>query len=257
MPKVLITGAAGTVGGFLCEGLPEYGWEVRGFDLQSGDGDWVVGSIQDPEALDTAFAGVDAVVHLAGSSHEAPFETISNANLDGTYQVFEAARRAGVRRLVYASSNHAVGFTERSGLLTTEVPPRPDTYYGVSKVFGEAMCSLYADKAGFQAVAIRIGTCFRKPKTARMLALWLSPADACRLFHAALTAPDVHYEVVYGVSDNTRGWLDLEPARRLGYKPQDDAEIFAGEFPELTDADPEYGHVGGAWTRFGFGVQGG
>jgi uronate dehydrogenase len=256
VPKVLITGAAGGVGTFLCAGLPQHGWEIRGFDLQPGEGDWVVGSIQDPAALDTAFAGVDAVIHLAGSSLEAPFETILNANLDGTYQVLEAARRAGVRRVVYASSNHAIGFTSRSATLTTDVPPRPDTYYGVSKVFGEALCSLYADKAGMQAVAIRIGTCFAKPRNARMLGLWLSPGDAVRLFHAALTAPDVHYEVVYGVSDNTRGWFDLEPARRLGYKPQDDSEIYAEGLPLPAETDPEHRYAGGAWTSFEFGVQG-
>ncbi len=256
MPKVLITGAAGVVGTFLREGLPEQGWEVRCLDLVPGEGDWITGDIQDPRTLDAACAGMDAVIHLAGSSLEAPFETILNANLDGTYQVLEAVRRAGIRRFVYASSNHAIGFTERAQPLTTDVRPRPDTYYGVSKVFGEAMCSLYADKAGLEAVAIRIGTCFPKPKTARMLGLWLSPGDAVRLFHAALTAPDVHYELVYGVSDNTRGWFDLEPARRLGYKPQDDAEVFAAEFDPLEETDPEHTHAGGAWTTFDFGVQG-
>ncbi|MFC4909404.1 NAD-dependent epimerase/dehydratase family protein [Actinomadura gamaensis] len=251
MPKALITGAAGGVGRILRAGLPALGWELRGFDVAPGEGDWVVGDVRDPAALDTACAGVDAVVHLAARSIEAPFPDVLSVNMDGTYQVFEAARRAGVRRVVFASSNHAVGATPRSGLLPVDAVPRPDGYYGLSKVFGEGLCSLYADKEGMQVVAIRIGSCFERPTSVRMLATWLSPGDANRLFHAALTAP-VHYEVVYGISANTRGWWDLEPARKLGYEPQDDAEVFAAEviaeYGEFPPDHPENSRPGGAWT---------
>src|ERR1700737_3972700 len=133
MARVLITGAAGGVGRFLRAGLPAFGWELRGFDLVAGEGeaadDWVVGDLRDSGALDRALDGADAVVHLAAISGEAPFEEILAANIDGTYRLFEAARRSSVKRVVYASSNHAVGFTPRTALLGVDTRPRPDTYY--------------------------------------------------------------------------------------------------------------------------------
>lgn len=256
MAKVLITGAAGGIGRFLRAGLPALGWALRGFDLVAGEGeaadDWVVGDLGDSAALERALDGVEAVVHLAAISSEAPFAEILAANIDGTYRLFEAARRCGVRRVVYASSNHAVGFTPRTALLGVGTRPRPDTYYGLSKVFGEGICSLYADKYGFEVAAIRIGSCFERPRTVRMLETWLSPGDAVRLFHACLTAPRLRYEVLYGISANTRGWWDLGPARRLGYQPQDDSEAFAdavlSERGPLDPGDPEHRFVGGAWT---------
>lgn len=251
MPTVLITGAAGGVGRFLGAGLPALGWQIRGFDLVASE-DVLVGDIRDPAALDAALEGVDAVIHLAGISVEAPFADILAANIEGTYHLLEAVRRSPVRRLIYASSNHAVGFTARTTLLPVETRPRPDTYYGLSKVFGEGICSLYADKYGLEIAAIRIGSCFEQPRSVRMLDTWLSPDDAVRLFHACLTVPDLSFEVVYGISDNTRGWWDLAPARRLGYEPKDDSEAFAqgvlAEHGPLQPDDPEHGYVGGAWT---------
>jgi uronate dehydrogenase len=263
MPKVLMTGAAGMMGRFLRAGLPGLGWQVRAFDTQDRDDidahEWIVGDIRDPAALDAAFDGVDAVVHLAGLSLEAPFADIMSANIDGTYQVFEAARRAGVKRFVYPSSNHAVGCTPRSGELRVDTRIRPDTYYGASKAFGEALGSLYADRAGMEVAVIRVGNCFPKPRTVRMLAHWLSPGDAVRLVHACLTAPGLHYEIVYGVSANTRRWFDLEPARKLGYEPQDDAEVFADEliakFGSPAPDSPDETTPGGNWTRLPLGSR--
>jgi len=258
MARVLITGAAGTVGGFLRRGLPAAGWELRLLDIAKiGDpapaDEVIIGDIHDADVLTAAVQGVDAVVHLAGIAGEADFDQICRVNIDGTYRVFEACRRAGPRRIVYASSNHAVGFTQRSALLPVDVPLRPDTYYGVSKVFGEALAALYADKYGMEIACLRIGSCFERPRNVRMLSTWLSPGDVARLVDACLTAPGLGFATVYGTSANTRGWWDLEPARALGYQPLDDAEVFAGEIliacGELSEDDPDYRYVGGPFTE--------
>ncbi|TQF06707.1 NAD(P)-dependent oxidoreductase [Kitasatospora acidiphila] len=257
---VLLTGAAGGVGTFLRALLPGYGYQLRCFDRLPvpGEPGAITADLRDPQALATAMDGVDAVVHLAGIAQEAPFPEILAANIDGSYRLYEAARAAGVRRIVFASSNHAVGFTERpadGGLLPVETPQRPDTYYGLSKCFGENLASLYADRHGIETVSLRIGSCLAVPRTVRMLATWLSPADCARLVHASLSAPVAGHTVVYGISANTRAWWDLAPARALGYRPLDNAEEFAAELlarlGELPPDDPEYRVVGGSFTRLG------
>ncbi|WP_377268887.1 NAD-dependent epimerase/dehydratase family protein [Peterkaempfera sp. SMS 1(5)a] len=254
---VLLTGAAGIVGTFLRQSLPEYGYTLRLLDAAPIEDapEAITADIRDTEALERALDGVDAVIHLAGISVEAPFEQILGANIEGSYRLYDAARRAGVRRIVYASSNHAVGYTGRpadGSAVTTDVPLRPDTYYGLSKCFGESLASLYADRHGMETVSIRIGSCFARPLTVRMLSTWLSPADCARLMHACLTAPDVHHTVVHGTSANTRGWMDLSGARKLGYEPQDDSEPYAADLlaqhGELSPEDPEYRLLGGAFT---------
>jgi uronate dehydrogenase len=256
---VLLTGAAGGVGGFLRASLPGYGYRLRCTDLVPvpGEPEALTVDLRDPDAVREAVRGVDAVVHLGGLSLEDTFDRILDANIRGAYHLYEAVRLEGVRRVVFASSNHTVGFVPRpeqpGDPLPVETPLRPDTYYGLSKCFGESLASLYADKYGVETVSIRIGSCFAAPRDARMLATWLSPADAARLVHAALTAPDVHHSVVYGISANTRGWWDLAPARALGYQPEDDAEAYAeqvlAEHGELVPGSPEHRFLGGAFTR--------
>ena len=256
--RVLVTGAGGIIGRTACPGLAARGWRVRGLDIRPLDDlegladPPIVADIRDGAAMEQAMAGMDGVVHLAGISGEAPFADLLDVNIDGTYQVFDAARRAGVRRLVFASSNHAVGFTPRTQLATVDTPPRPDTLYGVSKVFGEALGRLYTDRYGLEVVCIRIGTWQDRPELPRHLSTWLSPADGVRLLHAALTAPDVDYTVVYGISANTRAWWDLAPARALGYLSVDDAEDYAEEIlvehGELDPADPEFARLGGRFA---------
>ena len=257
---VLLTGAAGGVGGFLRASLPGYGYQLRLTDLVPvpGEPDALRVDLADQAAVRAAVRGVDAVVHLGGLSTENSFENILDANIRGSYHLYEAARLEGVRRVVFASSNHAVGFVPRPEQpgpdpLPVDVPSRPDTYYGLSKCFGESLASLYADRYGVQTVSIRIGSCYERPGDARMLSTWLSPADAGRLVHAALSAPRVHHSVVYGISGNTRGWWDLAPARALGYEPQDDSEAYAAEViaahGELVPGTPEYRFLGGAFTR--------
>ena len=256
--RVLVTGAAGQIGRIACAGLAARGWKVRGLDKVPLDGvdgladPPVVADITDADAVRRATTGVDAIVHLAGMSTEAPFEEILSANIEGTFQVFDAARRAGVARVVYASSNHAVGYVPRSALVTADVPPRPDTYYGVSKVFGEALGRLMVDRYGLEVICLRIGSWKQYPTSVRELSTWISPADGVRLLAAALTAPGVGFAVVYGISANTRAWWDLAPARALGYLSVDDAEEYADRIPgagaEPDRSDPEWARVGGPFA---------
>lgn len=257
---VLLTGAAGRIGSMLRERLPSLGWSLRQLDLVPTDGA-ITGDVSDPAVLDDAMAGMDAVVHLAGQATEAPWPTVQRNNLDGLYQLFEAARRHGVPRVVFASSNHAVGFTPRGdGELPGDLPPRPDTLYGVSKAFGEALGRYYADRYGMQVACLRIGTCDWEPPDTRALATWLSPDDCARLVDAALRAPDLDFALVWGVSANTRRWWSLDEGRRIGYEPRDDAEVFASRFAsrfvDATEpADPSDRLVGGGYTTAGFGID--
>ncbi|MFE1764440.1 NAD-dependent epimerase/dehydratase family protein [Streptomyces angustmyceticus] len=254
---VLLTGAAGGLGTLMRELLPPYGYRLRLFDRRpvEGEPDAVTAELADTRALRAAVRGADAVIHLAGISLEAGFEEIVRANIEGVHHLYEAAREAGVRRVVFASSNHAVGFTPRpadgSGAIPVGAPRRPDTYYGLSKGFGEDLASLYWDRHGIETVSVRIGSCLPEPASVRMLSIWLSPADCARLLHAALTAPDVGHTVVYGSSANTRLWWDLSSARALGYDPQDDSEPYAEALlaaqGALDPADPGHAHLGGTF----------
>jgi uronate dehydrogenase len=231
---VLITGAGGTVGSMLVEGLRgTFAGTLRLLDLnpiQAGPGEEViVGDITDLAVMRQAIAGCDACVHLAAIPTEAPFEEILHTNIQGTWAVFEAARLEGCRRVVFASSNHATGYYSINDRIGPEDAARPDSYYGVSKLFGESLGSLYHDKFGMSVACLRIGSALPRPLDERHLSTWLSPRDLTRLVIACLTSPQLAFAIVYGASANRRGWWDLEPGRRLGYEPQDDAETFAGD----------------------------
>ncbi|UXY26815.1 NAD-dependent epimerase/dehydratase family protein [Streptomyces sp. HUAS TT20] len=256
---VLLTGAAGGLGTLMRTLLPEYGYELRLFDARpiEGEPDAITADLSDTAALREAVRGVDAVLHLAGISLEAPFEKILKSNIEGTYNLYEAARQEGVPRIVFASSNHAVGFTPAprgtDPLIPVDTPRRPDTFYGLSKAFGEDLAQFYWDKYGLETVSVRIGSCFPEPTSVRMLSVWMSPADGARLFHAALTAEDVGHTVVYGSSANTRLWWDLTTARALGYTPRDDSEPYAekliAEHGELDPENPAHSHLGGHFVN--------
>ncbi|MEU0951878.1 NAD(P)-dependent oxidoreductase [Streptomyces niveus] len=257
---VLLTGAAGGLGTLMRGLLPAYGYELRLFDATpiEGEPDAITADLGDKHALREAVQGVDAVIHLAGISLEASFDKILRANIEGTYNLYEAAREEGDVRMVFASSNHAVGFTPRprgtypldsQALIPIGTPRRPDTFYGLSKCFGEDLAQLYWDQHGLETVSVRIGSCFMEPTSVRMLSVWMSPGDGARLFHAALTAEDVGHTVVYGSSANTRLWWDLSTARALGYEPRDDSEQYAdklvAEQGELDPGNPDHAHLGG------------
>ncbi|WP_225836340.1 NAD(P)-dependent oxidoreductase [Streptomyces sp. NK08204] len=256
---VLLTGAAGRLGTQMRSLLPEYGYTLRLFDVRpvGGEPDAITADLADTGALREAVRGVDAILHLAGISLEAPFEKILKSNIEGTYHLYEAARREGVPRIVFASSNHAVGFTPapRPGepLIPVDTPRRPDTFYGLSKSFGEDLAQLYWDRHGLETVSVRIGACFPEPNSVRNLSVWMSPADGARLFHAALTAEGVGHTVVHGSSANTRLWWDLSGARALGYDPQDDSEPYAekliAEQGDLDPTDPAHIHLGGRFVN--------
>ncbi|MGH3415886.1 MAG: NAD-dependent epimerase/dehydratase family protein [Actinocrinis sp.] len=258
MSTILITGAAGGIGTLMRPRLARPGRTLRLLDLrpiEAGPGEEAVcASVTDLDAMTEACRGADAVIHLGGRSLEAPWERILEANIDGAYKTFEAARRAGVPRVVFASSNHAVGFHTPDGYpLSEEVPTRPDTYYGVSKVAGEALGSLYHDRYGLDVISVRILTCFPEPPDGRALSTWFSPDDCARLFEACLAVRNPGYRVVYGVSANTRGgWVSMKGAEALGYRSEDDAEVFAekvtAEHGELAAHDPILRRLGGAWT---------
>jgi uronate dehydrogenase len=235
VPVVVMTGAAGMVGGMLRERLARPGRLLRLVDiapLTAGPGEEAIqASVTDLAAMTRTCTGADAVIHLGGVPGEAPWAQITEINITGTYVVFEAARRTGTGRVIYASSNHAVGFTPRERFPVPDYAfPAPDTYYGVSKVTGEALASLYHDRYGLDTICLRILTCAPRPANVRALSTWLSPDDAGRLFEACLTTASPGFRVAFGVSANTRGgWVSLAEARALGYEPRDDAEAYAAE----------------------------
>ncbi|MDT0344808.1 NAD-dependent epimerase/dehydratase family protein [Streptomyces litchfieldiae] len=256
---VLLTGAAGGVGTLMRDLLPPRGYDLRLLDVVPVEGEpgAIIADLGDREALRAAVRGTDAILHLAGISLESSFEKILRANIEGTYNLYEAARAEGVRRVVFASSNHAVGYTPwpepGAAPVPIDTPHRPDTFYGLSKCFGEDLAQLYWDKYGIETVSVRIGSCFPEPTSVRMLSVWLSPSDGARLFDAALSAEGVGHTVVYGSSANTRQVWDLSSARSIGYEPRDDSEPFAAkliaEQGELDPATrPDHAHLGGAFV---------
>jgi uronate dehydrogenase len=238
----------------LVVGLADRGHDVVGLDLvpppEGDDRPWHLVDCTDPDAVRAVFAEehLDAVVHLAGDPGETSLTDALTSHAVTTAALLDAAVAHDVRRIVYASSNHAVGHTPRTDRLGVDTRPRPDTFYGVGKVAAEALLSLYADRYGIDAVACRIGSCLQEPTSARHLSTWLSHDDCIRMVEACLTAPAPGFAVIYGISANTRAWWDLEPGRALGYQPLDDAEEFADRIPVAASDAVEAAHVGGPFT---------
>ena len=253
MKTVLITGATGDVGTHLSRELAGK-YKLRLSDrrpLKAPKGQtFVKADVSRMADAVRITKGVDAVVHLGGYSVEGPWESILQANIIGCYNVFEAARRNGVKRIVFPTSNHAVGFYRRDQTIDHRVYPKPDSRYGVSKVFGEALGSLYADKYGMEMYMIRIGNVGPAPIDKRRLSIWISPRDIAQLVSIGIDHPDINFEIVYGISGNKRAWYDNSNAFRLGYQPQDDSEGYAQEVlareKPATDAIAE-AHQGGVF----------
>ncbi len=233
MKTILITGAAGGVGTWLRRELAGK-YKLRLSDIRPLKqlAKWETFMRADVAKLSDMLRitkGVDAIVHLGGFSVEGPWEVIHKANIVGCYNAYEAARRNGVKRFLFATSNHAVGFYPRTQTVDHRVTIKPDSRYGVSKVFGEALGSLYSDKYGMEVFLIRIGNVNDRPIDKRRLSIWISPRDLAQLVQIGIDHPQIRFEIVYGISDNKRAWYDNSNALRLGYRPQDRSEDYAAE----------------------------
>ena len=234
MTKVALSGASGNMGRVLRVEL-----QKRGVDLRSAGGrtpltplhegeDVMHGDLRDPAVVDRLLRGVDVLINLAGTSVERPLPEIIENNLVGLHQIYEGARRNHVRRVIFASSNHAFGMHSVKDKLQLDAPFRPDGLYGLSKVWGEAMARMYWDKHGIEGISVRIGTAFDKPpENARHLSTWFGTEDLVQLMMRCIDVPNVGYMAVWGVSNNTRSYWDNAGAAKLGYKPTQDSEIFA------------------------------
>ena len=260
MKTILVTGAAGGIGTYLRPELKGK-YALRLSDrkiinkLDEGES-FIKADLTDLNSLCAAVEGVDAILHYGGCAGEAPWDTILDANIIGMRNIFEAARLCGVKRVVWASSNHAVGFYRRDVTIDHTVYPKPDSRYGVSKVFGEAMGSLYVDRYGLEVVNLRIGNVSAEPVDRRRLSIWISPRDLAQLCIIALEHPDIRFETFYGISKNARSWYDNQNAESYGYRPQDQsepyAEVLLSKEPNTSPNSPDEIYQGGT-----FGLSGG
>lgn len=257
---ILITGAAGRLGSRLRVGLAPLAKTVRLADrVAIGDlsenEESAVFELDDMEAVLAAAEGVDAIVHFGGAPLEAPWETILASNIRGSYNIYEAARKQGVRRVVYASSVHAIGYHTLESHIDAEAPHRPDSLYGVSKCFVEDLGRLYWDKFGIESAMLRIFSSFPEPPDRRMLWSWLSFDDCVRLVEASLTAPRVGFTVSFGMSDNKVKPVDNRLAAHLGFHPKDSAEPYRQKVeaakPPLDARAPSTSCLGGWFVDLG------
>jgi uronate dehydrogenase len=255
--QLLITGAAGRLGRIARDHFYGKFTHIRLSDRSDMDaarkGEEIVQcDLVERDQVERMLEGVDAVIHLGGQPNEAEWDTVINSNLIGAINIWEGAHKAGTNRVIFASSNHAIGMHSRACKLDHECEPRPDTRYGVSKAFGEDLGRLYSYKHGIRSFNLRIGSCFPKPTDARGLSTWLSHRDFCQLLDIGLTA-DYQYEIVYGVSNNPLSFWDNSNAKRLGYKPQDSAEEYRTEIEGKHFDDPVAEQLqGGGFSASGF-----
>jgi uronate dehydrogenase len=258
--RLLLTGAAGTLGRMLRPRMKRYCETLRVSDLAAMDPagageEVVVAPLEDEAAMYALLEGVDAVLHFGGVSIEKPFGTVLPANIVGAYNLYEAARRRGTRRIVFASSNHVTGFYGQGETIPAHVVPRPDSYYGLSKAFGENLAQFYFDRHGLETVSIRIGSCLPEPQDRRHLSSWISHDDMERLLVAALSAPVVGHSIIYGASDNRTTWWDNSQGKHVGYRPQDSSEPWRAAVeaaqPHIDPSRPEARYQGGAFVVLG------
>ncbi|MBX8530084.1 NAD(P)-dependent oxidoreductase [Pseudomonas cichorii] len=258
--RLLLTGAAGGLGKVLRKTLKPYAKTLRLSDIAEleppVDSSEEVQrcDLSDKQAVHQLVYGVDAILHFGGVSVERPFEEILGANIAGVFHIYEAARRHGVKRVIFASSNHVIGFYKQDQTIDAHAPRRPDGYYGLSKSYGEDMASFYFDRYGIETVSIRIGSSFSEPQNRRMMSTWLSYDDLTQLLERALYTPDVGHTVVYGMSDNKTVWWDNRLASHLEYSPKDSSEVFRAKVeaqPMPAADDPARIYQGGAFVAAG------
>jgi len=257
MKRLLITGAAGGLGTMMRRRLKGFAETLRLSDIAglgeaASHEELVTCDLADLAAVKDLVEGCDGIVHFGGVSVEDSWEKILPANIEGTYNIYEAARLKGVPRILFASSNHAIGFYKRETRIDATDPVRPDSLYGVSKCFGEAIGRYYWDKYGIESAAVRIGSCFPEPKDHRMLATWLSEDDMTSLIRCVFTAPRLGYVTVFGASDNEEQWWDNRCAGFLGWRPKDSSEKFRamidGKCQKPERDDPVNRYQGGAFA---------
>lgn len=259
LERLLLTGAAGGLGRILRESLKPFARVLRISDVATmppaGPREEVEPcDLADKAAVDRLVRGCDAIVHLGGVSTERPFEEILEANIKGVFHVYEGARRHGVKRVVFASSNHVIGFHKQGEMLDADGPRRPDGYYGLSKSYGEDLSRFYFDRWGIETACLRIGSSFPEPKDRRMLITWLSYRDLTELVRCCLFVPALGHTIVYGMSDNRDKWWDNGKAAHLGFQPQDSSERFRAKveaLPPLDPQDPAAQYQGGGFVKSG------
>jgi uronate dehydrogenase len=259
MNRLLITGAAGGLGKVLRERLAPFAKTLRLSDLSAlgtaaPNEELFQCDLSDAAAVHEMMSGVDAVVHLGGISVEAAFKPILDANIVGVFNLYESARKLGVKRIVFASSNHVIGFYKQTDKLDADAPMRPDSLYGISKGFGELMSRFYFDRYGIETVCVRIGSSFPEPLDRRMMATYLSYDDLTELMRCALQTPNVGHTIVYGASDNRDSWWDNSKAAHLGWQPKDSSEPFRAKVeaqPQVPADDPMMVYQGGRFVTHG------
>ena len=257
---LLMTGAAGGLGQAMRARLKATCDVLRLSDIgamapaQAGE-EVVQADLADAAAVNALVAGCQAIVHFGGVSTEQPWAPILQANIIGAYNLYEAARIHGVKRVIFASSNHVMGFYRQSEVVDAQTPPRPDGLYGLSKAFGEDLSRLYFDRYGIETACVRIGSSFPEPRDRRMLATWMSYDDLHRLITACLTTPVLGHSIIYGTSDNSVSWYDNRLARHIGYRPQDSSDVFReavyARTPEPDLNDPAVQFQGGGFVKIG------
>ncbi|GAA6138270.1 NAD(P)-dependent oxidoreductase [Arenicella sp. 4NH20-0111] len=265
LQKIVLTGAAGRLGSYLREPLTKMAETLVSTDIAEEIGELYAGEeytqadLTSLEQMQAVLKGADMVVHFGAYGDEASFETILGPNIVGAYNVWEAAYRNGVRRVVYASSVHAVGMHSRTQGIGLDAPHKPDTFYGLAKCFTEDLASMYWDKRGIESVCMRIFSC-AQVNNARALGTWLSYDDLIHLVEQSINTPVTEFTVVYGISNNDRCPVDNSKADFLGYKPKDNAEQFAEEIlaqtPALDLKDPGHLYLGGPFASVELGNSG-
>ncbi len=265
MKKLVLTGAAGRLGSYLREPLTKMCDELVSSDLVEDigklyDGEtYVKADLSDLGAMLKVIEGADMVVHFGAIGDEAAWDDILQSNIIGAYNVWEAAYRCGVKRVVYASSVHAVGMHKKTDTIGLDAPHRPDTYYGLAKCFSEDLASLYWDKRGIESVCMRIFSC-AQANNARSIGTWLSYDDLIHLVERSIDSPVVGFTIVYGISNNDRAVVDNTKAGHLGYRPKDNAEVFAkevfAETPPLDNKDLANLCIGGPFATVELGNSG-
>ena len=265
MKKLVLTGAAGALGSQLRAPLAAMCKEFVSSDLANDLPDlganetYVKVDVSDLAAMEALLKDADMVIHFGAIADEAPWDDILQSNIIGAYNVWEAAYRNGVKRVVYASSVHAVGMHLKTDTIGLDAPHKPDTYYGLAKCFAEDLASLYWDKRGVEAVCLRIFSA-APPSNARAIGTWLSTGDLIHLVERAIDSPVVGFTTIYGISNNDRAVVDNSKAGHLGFRPKDNAEDFAKDVfaksPPVNNKDPMHLCIGGPFASISLGESG-